>query len=328
MKRPIWLILIGLLVAVAAVGLALWLDPSRDYFGLLHPKDASPPSITTASDGEPATTPSSPAASTTAPSFDVVRVSEDGHAVLAGRAQPRDEVIIFDNDREIGRTIADNRGEWVFVPDHPLTPGARSLRLQAANPDGSQRHSESPVVLVVPEQGDDPVLALKPLPDGGSTLLQGPNSGAITLSIDLSERDAKGRLFFAGRAGRAGTVQLYLDNKALGQSPATPEKGWRVTVSDPGKGKTLRADLLDNQGKVVARIEVPFADHFTTLPDGTTVTVEKGNSLWLIARRIYGEGEAYTVIYAANKGQIRDPDLIYPGQVFNLPARIGPQTTH
>ena len=47
--------------------------------------------------------------------------------------------------------------------------------------------------------------------------------------------------------------------------------------------------------------------------------MQPGNSLWRIARRNYGEGIRYTVIYQANREQIRDPDLIYPGQVFEVP---------
>jgi len=53
------------------------------------------------------------------------------------------------------------------------------------------------------------------------------------------------------------------------------------------------------------------------LPD--TVTIRRGDNLWIIARRVYGAGIRYTTIYEANRDQIRDPDLIYPGQVFILP---------
>jgi nucleoid-associated protein YgaU len=42
--------------------------------------------------------------------------------------------------------------------------------------------------------------------------------------------------------------------------------------------------------------------------------------LWSLARQRYGSGFEYTLIYEANKDQIRDPDLIYPGQVFTLPS--------
>ncbi len=47
--------------------------------------------------------------------------------------------------------------------------------------------------------------------------------------------------------------------------------------------------------------------------------IRRGDNLWTIARRVYGEGLKYTTIYEANTGQIRDPDRIYPGQVFDLP---------
>ena len=46
-----------------------------------------------------------------------------------------------------------------------------------------------------------------------------------------------------------------------------------------------------------------------------------GNSLWRIARRAYGSGFDYIIIYRANQDQIRNPDLIYPGQVFKLPVQ-------
>ena len=49
------------------------------------------------------------------------------------------------------------------------------------------------------------------------------------------------------------------------------------------------------------------------------LTVTQGNSLWAIAREVYGDGLMYVRVFEANKGQIRDPDLIYPGQVFEIP---------
>ena len=48
------------------------------------------------------------------------------------------------------------------------------------------------------------------------------------------------------------------------------------------------------------------------------ITVQPGNSLWRIARRIYGKGIMYLDIYNKNSHLIKDPDLIYPGQIFSL----------
>lgn len=55
--------------------------------------------------------------------------------------------------------------------------------------------------------------------------------------------------------------------------------------------------------------------------DPRFVTVEKGDNLWKIATRVYGKGKGpkYTVIFEANKPMLKDPDLIYPGQVLRIP---------
>ena len=50
-----------------------------------------------------------------------------------------------------------------------------------------------------------------------------------------------------------------------------------------------------------------------------TATVTRGDSLWRISRLRWGNGMRYTTIYEANAGQIRNPDLIYPGQILVVP---------
>lgn len=56
------------------------------------------------------------------------------------------------------------------------------------------------------------------------------------------------------------------------------------------------------------------------VPEISTARITRGDNLWRISQRTYGRGERYTVIYDANQNQIRDPDLIYPGQIFVLPV--------
>ena len=47
--------------------------------------------------------------------------------------------------------------------------------------------------------------------------------------------------------------------------------------------------------------------------------IRRGDTLWQISRRTYGEGVRYTTIYVANRSQIQDPNRIKPGQVFSVP---------
>ncbi len=58
-------------------------------------------------------------------------------------------------------------------------------------------------------------------------------------------------------------------------------------------------------------------------PQGKTYTVQSGDSLSAIAKREYGDANAWRKIYEANRDQIDNPDLIHPGQVLQIPAAGG-----
>jgi hypothetical protein len=59
----------------------------------------------------------------------------------------------------------------------------------------------------------------------------------------------------------------------------------------------------------------------TVVPKIATTTVSRGDSLWRLSRQTYGVGTRYAIIYKANREQIRNPNLIRPGQIFVLPTR-------
>lgn len=56
-------------------------------------------------------------------------------------------------------------------------------------------------------------------------------------------------------------------------------------------------------------------------PKTATTVVSRGDSLWRISRVTYGAGERYALVYRANRDHIRNPNRIYPGQIFVLPAK-------
>lgn len=304
----------------------------------------------------------------TSPSFDVVRVTPAGEAVIAGRAAPGSKVKIYDRDKLVGETTANEKGEWVLVPKGRLSPGDANLSISAEAPDGSSVTSEKVVVLMVPKetasskpapqepaaqgqagrgsteprstapapsasdspppQPEAPVAVLVPRDGAGpATILQepkpGPGIGSDSLRLQVIDYDEKGNLTLGGKGEPQAFLRAYLDNEILGEADVLEDGNWQLRPAGPvAPGTyTLRIDQLVS-GKVAQRIELPFTRSrpVAELPGDTFVVVQPGNSLWRLARRSYGEGMLYTVIYRANRDQIRDPDLIYPGQVFALPT--------
>ena len=274
------------------------------------------------------------------PQFDVVRVNPLGDAVIAGRAEPGAVVTVRDGGRIIGVVTADERGEWVLVPKEPLPPGSRELTVVQQIGDGKTMTSEAIIVLVVPKKGEDIAgqsvrgesqpLALKVPGEGtgSSRVLQVPSASDLTeppsagVSVDVVDYDDQGNIALAGRGESGAEIYVYLDNKLIGRVMVDKEGKWQLEPEQQIERGLyrLRADQ-HKDGAIIARIELPFSRSLPSveLSVGTTVIVQPGNSLWRIARRTLGRGMAFTTIYEANSDQIRDPDLIYPGQVFTVP---------
>ncbi|WP_119167845.1 LysM peptidoglycan-binding domain-containing protein [Algihabitans albus] len=276
------------------------------------------------------------------PSFDVVRVERDGSSVMAGRAAPNSDVVVTRNGEEVARGRADSRGEFVILPERALPPGDYALELEATTAGGAAQAGRNVVVLSVPEAAST-VAEAGQASDAGSLVVQLPvdTAGAARvmqlpepapaevaggLWLEAIDYDAAGRLVISGQGLPGDGIVVYLDNTALSEARIDSDGRWRVTPSQPvAPGLyTLRIDQLNGEGAVTARVESPFARaafETANLPaDERFVVIQPGNNLWTIASRTYGEGPRYTVIFDANADQIRDPDLIYPGQIFVLPS--------
>jgi nucleoid-associated protein YgaU len=99
-----------------------------------------------------------------------------------------------------------------------------------------------------------------------------------------------------------------------------------VTASVPAQTTASRSqDSAAAQGPQLAAAAtsaLPSATSPSTVvvPKIATTTVSRGDSLWRISQVTYGAGMRYSVIYKANKEQIRNPNMIYPGQTFVLPT--------
>lgn len=300
------------------------------------PAASAPATAAASPTGAPQAVPTTPAETTTMPTFDVARIGPDGRAVVAGRAAPGAKVLLLDGGKEIASALADARGEWVIIAQEPpLVPGQHELRVIQHIEGRAPVTSEQVVVAVVPQAAggttagakEETLVMIAPR-SGATTLVQPPSAAGVPKSGDLVistvDYDDRGRATITGQASPGAAVRIYVDDKIVAEGTAGPDGRWRLEPSGPldhGQHR-LRVDRLASDGKPVARLELPF-ERVAVPPaaggDGKRLYVVRGDNLWNIARVHYGDGWRHTTIFNANKDQIRNPDLIYPGQVFSLP---------
>ncbi|MBR9825605.1 MAG: LysM peptidoglycan-binding domain-containing protein [Alphaproteobacteria bacterium] len=275
------------------------------------------------------------------PVFDIVRVDPRGSAVMAGRGEPgaiiqvlADDVPIrFEHDGvETDEMPVNERGEWVIILTDPLPPGAIQLGLLMRTPQGRELRSEQVVVVSIPEVPGPTPLVVVGRPGEASRVWQCPScadSEMGALVLETIDYDETGAVLFSGRAETGSRVRIYANGALVGEATVGTDGRWDLQAGAllaPGI-YDLQLDQVDASDRVTAVIALPFervaAEDIQLGPD--SVIVQPGNSLWRLARRLYGEGIQYTVIYEANREQIRDPDLIYPGQVLTAPETDEPQ---
>ncbi len=161
---------------------------------------------------------------------------------------------------------------------------------------------------------------------------QQPQGKVVLDTISYSD---SGEVQLAGRARADARVLVYLDNASAGQFVAAANGSWSGGLEAVVPGVyTLRLDEVNDEGKVLSRLETPFkreapevlrppvtdvAGQGAAAPLVRAVTVQKGDTLWAISQERYGSGFLYVRVFAANQDAIRNPDLIYPGQVFAIP---------
>ena len=199
----------------------------------------------------------------------------------------------------------------------PATPEAGAAETETPAPEPA-----APAVLLADDSG------IRVLQSGGP----GPQ-GVQSVVIDTITYDPEGEVSLGGRGAGAGFVRVYLDNKPIRTTEIGIDGQWRAELPAVDTGVyTLRVDEVNAAGSVVSRVETPFKreepevlaaldsrDDAARAAEVGVVTVQPGNTLWGIATDEWGDGFLYVRVFNANKDRIRDPDLIYPGQVFSIP---------
>ena len=280
---------------------------------------------------------------------DILRVDESGITIIAGSADPSTTVEAKINNQIIGKSQVNKDGEFVITGEVSSSDRPQELKIITKEEKEEKTKkivSKEPVeneedwvyetksFIILPgiiKNNNDNEIENERLDDVRIFEVQQTdillkeefkNINVEKLTLDRIKYSENGTAILYGRARTDMNVMVYLNNQFKMKTIPGKDGSWDVDlgVIPPGIYK-LRIDETTVNGDVKFRIETPFKQETKELLDKMftkAITVQPGNSLWRIARRIYGRGIMYLDIYNKNSHLIKDPDLIYPGQIFSL----------
>ncbi len=277
-------------------------------------------------------------------SEDTEKQSASGTTSPTTEAKP-DAAPVSNEVKQTAQAPIESTEEPVSEP----APVAETTEVAAAAPKAETADVDSTkteVGSVTPEQAPSAPVKAPETETASAETTQEPAKveGKPSVTVEAVETE-KGKVYVAGTAEPGSSVRVYVGEDYQGEAKANTDGKWLLEGNkNVAEGNVeVRADKIGEDGSSVdARAAVVFekekeqqivltkvvasgsgsstdaqgAEVKKALP---VVIIRKGDNLWRISRRLYGDGIRYTTIYQANKGQIRDPDLIYPGQIFLTP---------
>ena len=157
----------------------------------------------------------------------------------------------------------------------------------------------------------------------GSKVMQAPVLADGDLIVSKIDYLDTGRMIVTGKALPRLRVSLSLNDKYLGFARVSDYKNYGLGADvgelKSGESYKLNIRLHDSEGTTIADIEHKFIMPEMTGDDNTFYTVRRGDCLWIIARNFLRKGILFTMI--AERNTIKNPDLIYPDQLLQIPTK-------
>lgn len=231
---------------------------------------------------------------------------EGGTVFVAGRGAAGSTVRVYANEILLGEARVSDGGRFLIETQTELPVGDYIVRADIIGPGGEvtaraavpfQREPGEAVAAVAPAETAPPASETEPTASETTT-------GDEVAAADPAPQNEPAQGTIAPEAPAATAESSSEETAPTQESPAAvsaeaaPEAAADVASATPAIEETMAARLEAADGAVIIR---------------------RGDTLWRISRRVYGRGVRYSTIYLANQEQIRDPDMIWPGQIFSVP---------
>jgi len=252
--------------------------------------------------------------------IDAIAYTPEGEVQVGGRGAAGAGLRLYlDNAEKIALTVPGN-GRWlVTLPDTP--PGIYMLRADQFDGAGKvASRFETPFKRETLEAlaAAAGLLAAPPEPEPETAAAAEVANTSVAEEVPVSEPEAA-TLETAIAAEEPETAAAAEDLVEV--EPAAPVEEVALAEAAPVAAPAPEPEPAPEPAPQPEPAPAPAPEPapVPAAAASVTVTVQPGYTLWGIAQDSYGDGVYYVQLFEANRDLIKDPDLIYPGQVFSLP---------
>ncbi|MFZ1725170.1 MAG: LysM peptidoglycan-binding domain-containing protein [Albidovulum sp.] len=236
--------------------------------------------------------------------IDTIGYDLQGQVKISGRGSGKGFIRLYLNNGDVATTPMNEDGSW-SISLSEVKAGLYTLRVDQIDAAGKvTSRFEIPFL----REDPDKVVAALAAPEKPEPAKTAPTAAQPTTPEQVPA-----------------TTLAQTQTSASGSSEAPVAEITAKTTPDPAPVPELSAVAIsENTPETTQGIALPAEPSSVALPTqvvtrASIITVQPGFTLWGIASENYGNGFLYVKVYEANKEQIRDPDLIYPGQIFTVP---------
>ncbi|MHA6729918.1 LysM peptidoglycan-binding domain-containing protein [Devosia sp. A369] len=286
------------------------------------PAADAPAAVAAATPAAP--TPAAPVVASTVapPTIDAIEIEGD-RTFFAGAGPNGATIRLYVDDAFIADTIVAD-GRWLVEAGKVLTAPQQRVRVDLLEANSASVAARAEVDFQVDLPADAAPVAVADAPAVAAPAEPAPATSPAAAPAPAAQPSAPAAATAAPAATAPATTPPAPVAATAEPAPAAAEPTPAASPATPAATPTAPATPAAQPAPsaepavptlVAVAVGSPDAQRFAS---GKAI-IRRGDNLWTIARRVYGEGIKYTTIYEANTGQIRDPDRIYPGQVFELP---------
>ncbi len=253
--------------------------------------------------------------------FDIIRISQNGDTIMAGKSEPNVEIFLFENKKKISSFFSDANGEWVWISDNPLTEGLKIFNIKCFNGVGKEFESSQEIYVLGDKMPSVKPMVLK-LDSRNLDDINIYNTEYIdnSLTLDILNYYPKKKLTISGRAPVGTDVNVFANDILLGSVVSDFYGNWNFSSREIINIERSNLKLSATIASIKLHIDLPLSlsQLEQNILKTSSINIIKENNSWRLTRKISDDNYLYSEIFIKNSKSLTISQLLNSKKTYNL----------